>query len=138
MQGHIRITNSNGYTSPWYPNRVVDSGLEAIADALANGTAIQIDSGEIGDDGTAVAAGDTDLGNAVVTDITIENAIVAGAQITYSFFLTHAQLADGTYREFGLRIGSTLFSRVLFDTAYTKASGTDTRIDYVVTASAVV
>lgn len=141
MHGAIRITSlSNGWerSSAWYDNQVVDAGLAAIADALENGTAIQIDSGEIGTGSTAVTAGDTDLETPSVTGITVESTSRSGAVVTYSFYLTDAQLADGTYREFGLRIGSTLFSRVLFDIPYTKASGTDTRIDYVVTASAVI
>ena len=142
MQGKIRITQlKNGKEidqSDWYDNLIVDSGLELITKAIADGTPIKVDSAEIGNSGTAVSASDTNLNSPILTGIIVESAVISGKQVTFSFFLTDNELADGVYREFGLRVGSTLFSHVLFKNPYTKATGVDTRIDYVVTSSAVV
>lgn len=98
---------------------------------------IAIDSGGIGTGTTAPTDADTALETAVLTGINVANASVSNDEVIMSFFMTDAELANGTYNEFGVFIGGRLFARAIISPAHTKASGEDTSVDYTFTLSSV-
>ncbi|MEP2085075.1 MAG: hypothetical protein ABJI44_00140 [Marinomonas sp.] len=121
-----------------FPNKVVMSsgyGRNIVARQLAGDTTypIEIDSASVGDDNTAPADGNTDLGNALVTDIPITNKSAVNAVITVDVFVADGNLPDDIYEEFGLYCDGRLFSRIIISPAYTKASGEDTLFTYELT-----
>lgn len=126
------------WRSPKMPNRVLNAGF-ALITAQHAGTAnsLEITSLEIGDGNTAVAAGDTALDNMVLDAIPPAKVTPSTLSVVLEFFIVDAELPDGTYRELGLRAGSTLFTRALFTTPYTKVAGRDTIIRYTLSYSAV-
>lgn len=91
---------------------------------------IEIDSGKIGTDATAPVDGNTDLGTVVLDGITVEKATFSNDTATWSFFIIDSALANGTYNEFGMFIGSQMFSRAIFSSPYSKSTGESTRVDY--------
>lgn len=115
-----KVVSSNGY------------GRNLLVRQLTGDTTynIQIDEAKIGDDGTAPVDGDTDLGNAVLSNIVVETSSFSNDECSFSFFILDGDLPDGTYREFGLFIDGQMFSRALFNTPYAKSASEDTRIDY--------
>ena len=118
------------------PNAVLNQGLELIAAQHAGTTNdLEITTLELGDDGTTPAATDTALANATKTGVVPAKSVASGRTVTVSFFLNDADLANGTYRELGVKVGSTLYTRALITPAYTKASNENTRIDYTITYS---
>lgn len=124
-----------------FPNRVVSSsgyGRNLIARQLAGDTTypLAIDSASVGDDGTAAADGQTGLGNALVEDIPLTSIGATGDTVTVDVFVADANLPDDSYEEFGLFCDGRLFSRVVIDPAYTKASGEDTLFSYELTINA--
>lgn len=120
---HNLIVSSNGY------------GKNIIARQLLGDTtyAIEIDSAGIGDDNTAPTVNDTALGNEVLGGISIATSSVANNVIDIDFFITDAELTNGTYEEFGLKQNGRLFARSIISPAYTKASNEDTLISYTIT-----
>lgn len=110
-------------------------GLNIIAQRLAGTTTydIQITQAKIGTGQTAPAVTDTDLVSASVSGILVADQAYSGTTATITFFITDAELANGTYYEFGIFAGSQLFGRSLISPAYTKATNEDTRIDYTLT-----
>jgi len=118
-------------------NKVVSSsgyGRNLVIRQLANDQTygIAIDSAKIGDDDTAPANSDTDLGNAIVSGILVANQVVSNDSATFQFFISAGTLPDGVYEEFGMFIGGRLFSRAIFASPYSKSAGEDTRIDYAI------
>lgn len=94
---------------------------------------IVLDSASLGDDNTAAADADTDLGNPLVTDLPLANTAVSNNVLTVDCFAADANLPDDTYEEFGLFAGGRLVSHVIISPAYTKASGEDTLFSYTLT-----
>ncbi len=124
------------WRSPIMENRVLNAGF-ALITAQHAGTAnsLEITSLEIGDGSTAVTAGDTELDNMVLDEVPPAKVTPSTTSIVFEFFITDSELANGTYRELGLRAGLTLFTRALFSSAYTKVAGRDTIIRYTLSYS---
>ena len=121
-----------------FPNKVVVSngyGRNLIARRLIGDTTygIEIDSAALGTDGTAAADVQTDLLAPTVTGIPLTDGSAVNGVVTIDVFVADANLANGTYREFGLFIGGRLFARVVISPAYTKVSGEDTLFSYELT-----
>ena len=141
--GHFEIIalekGQEVWRSPVIPNRILNAGLALIPLHHAGNTsnALEITSLEIGNGNTAVIGADTALDNLVLAGIIPSNATPSGASIVIEFFIVDAELANGTYRELGLRAGATLYTRALFNTPYVKATGRDTIIRYTLSYSAV-
>ncbi|CAB4151428.1 hypothetical protein UFOVP594_15 [uncultured Caudovirales phage] len=119
-------------------NLVVSSdgyGRNLIMRQLSGNTAypILIDSASIGDDNTAPNDADTDLGNVLVSGISISNMVVTNDELVVDVFASDATLPDDTYQEFGLKCGTQLFSHVIISPAYTKSSNEDTLFTYTLT-----
>lgn len=140
-KGKVRITKfRNGKMiskSAWYYNTVPTAsnhGRDVIAQRAYGLTTydLEIDSGSIGTGSTSPSVSDTDLETPVETDLPIATKTKNGLQLTYNFFIADANLADGTYREFGLFMGNQMLSRALFGSAYTKSTGEDTQVEYVI------
>ena len=123
----------------WMENKIVSSdthGRNLIIRKLANNNVygIAIDSAEIGTGSTAPADSDTALQTPVVTGVDIANAVITAHNVlTLSIFMSDTTLADGTYAEFALRIGTKLFSRILISPTYSKSTGEDSIFTYVIT-----
>lgn len=135
-----RIKNGVREVVGKYRNKVVSSsgyGRNIIVRQLANDTTygLYVNSASAGTGTNAPADGDTDLQTPTVTDIPITNASVSNNILTIDVFVADANLANGTYSEFGLFVGSgdRLFSRVLISPSYTKATGEDTLFSYTLT-----
>lgn len=119
-------------------NRILNAGLFLIAQQHAGvANSLEITSLELGDGDAAVAGPNLALDNLVLAGVPVAKRTTAGASITLEFFIVDAELAAGTYRELGLRAGSTLYTRALFTTPYTKVDGRDTIIRYTLSYSAV-
>jgi hypothetical protein len=88
--------------------------------------------------GTATpTAADTALQTPALTNIDRSTATVGTSSIVLTFFMTASELANGTYREFGLYAGTQLFARSLISgSGYTKATGVDTLVEYTITGAA--
>jgi hypothetical protein len=139
MKGRYKITTMQqgkvvGETE-WIHNMVmrgVSNGTGIIARQLISDTTypIGITSAAIGTSATAPAITDTALVAPVLSGIVIRTKTATSTKVTLSFFITDAELANGTYREFGLFCGARLFARSLISPVYTKASGQDAIITY--------
>lgn len=121
-------------------NKVVSSdgyGRNLIIRQLSGDTTypIEIDSMALGDNNTAAADGDTGLGNSLVSGLSITQFTVANNVLTIKVFVADGSLADDTYSEVGFFCNGRLFSRIIIDPAYTKASGEDTLFTYTLTAT---
>lgn len=118
------------------PNKVVSGsggyGRNLVARALKGDTTypLEIDSAALGDDDTAPADSDTDLGNALVTGVGITNIEVSNNSLQIDVFIADGNLPDGTYKEFGLYCNGRLFARILISPSYTKVPGEDTLFTY--------
>ena len=55
---------------------------------------------------------------------------VSGGSVTISFFLTTAELSNGTYTEFGIFSGTQLFARSIITPSYVKGTNEDTTVEY--------
>ena len=125
-------------TTDWIDNLIMNSanhGLNVIARRNIGDFSndIEITSAEIGTGDTAPTINDTDLETPVLTGILRANQVASGGAVTLEFFMSDAELANGTYSEFGLRAGSQLYARALIDPAYTKSSNEDTSCEYQIT-----
>lgn len=136
----LSLENGNVvWQSPIQHNRMLNAGLNLIIQHHNGITTspLEITSLEIGDGGTAVTAGDTALDNMVVDAITPVRVTASTASMVIEFFVTDAELPDGTYEELGLRAGLVLYTRSLFTVPYVKVAGRDTIIRYTLGYSAV-
>jgi len=97
---------------------------------------LQIDSAKIGTGTTAPVDSDTDLETIVLSGISVASTNLSNDQCEFDFFMTDAQLANGTYKEFGLFMNGRLFARSLVSPVHTKSANEDTTVSYVVTFSA--
>jgi len=139
LKGRYKITVvENGRVvseSPWIKNLVmqgVSNGTGMITRQLVSDTTypLGITTAEIGTSATAPAISDTNLVAPVLTAIPIRTKSATATVATFSFFIPDGDLANGTYREFGLRAGARLFARSLISPVYTKATGQDAIITY--------
>ena len=127
--------------SKWHKNLVVsntDHGLNLVLQHLIGTTTytLEITQAKIGDDNTAVTNNDTDLGNAIVSDIAIAKVTeTTTSQITFEFFIADSELAENTYEEFGIFATDQLFARTVISPAYVKSVGEDTKVEYVINLS---
>jgi hypothetical protein len=131
------ITGEVLFVSPWIKNLIMlgtNTGVNILLQNLANVTAYSpiITSAEIGTGTTAPAASDTNLATPTVTGIAVASSSVSSGSILLSFFIPSASLANGTYKEFGLRCGTQLFARSLITPNYTKGTNQDTTIEYTI------
>lgn len=142
ITGRYKIRTSKGRETDWIENLVMtgpNNGVGIIMRNLAPGAPYSpiITSAEIGTGSTPAAAGDTNLQTPVLTGIlpTSGLTVTTATSISLEFFITDAELANGTYREFGLRCGTQLFARSIISPAFTKDSGEDVIITYEVTVT---
>lgn len=148
VHGKIRAIKSiNGKVisiSPWYDNLVMngtDTGINLFLKRLdgTNTYSLNINYADLGSSGTAPTISDTQL-NTPVSRTNKANSAIVGSVLSLYFFWPDANLANGTYREFGAFIDGTatistgkIFEHALFGTPYTKASGEDTTIQLDIT-----
>lgn len=142
MKGRYKITTLEKgkpvHETNWIHNLVMEgasNGTGLITRLLSNDTTypLAITSAAIGTSATAPAVTDTDLVAPVLTGILIRTKSITPTTISLSFFVTDAELANGTYREFGLFCGARLFARSLITPVYTKSTGQDAIITYEIT-----
>jgi len=145
MQGRVRSIKTDSKTgkviavSEWTNNLIMFStgrGKQIILDRLAgvNTYSLNIGHGEMGSGSTTPAITDTQLTTPVARSPFSDRSVSSNVA-TLKFFFPDADLANGTYREFGTFIDGTgtlssgrLFNHVLFASPYVKASGEDTTI----------
>lgn len=104
------VTGEIKRTSDWNKNLVVSdtgTGINIIARLLANDSTypLAITMAKIGTGTATPVNADTDLQTPVLTKNTVADQSVSGGTATISFFLTNAELANGTYTEFGIFCG---------------------------------
>lgn len=143
MKGRYRITTIDHITgkeavSPWIHNLIMEGALNGtglIMRQLANDTAypLPITSAAIGTSSTAPTLADTTLVAPVLSGIVVRTRVQTPTSLTLKFFVTDGELANGTYREFGLFCGSRLFARSLITPVFTKSTGQDVIIEYEIT-----
>lgn len=126
------------WESPVMENKILTAGLNLIIQHHNGVTTnpLEITSLEIGSGSTAVSSGDTALATLVLAGVVPARVTPSTTSIVIEFFITDAELANGTYREIGLRAASTLYTRALFTTPYVKAAGRDTIIRYTLSYAA--
>jgi len=73
---------------------------------------------------------DTDLQTPVATIPDVAQRTIYLDKVLLSFFISDANLPNGTYNEFGVFCADRLFARTLIVPAYVKGTGEDTNIDY--------
>lgn len=143
LMGRVRLIKTNSITkevisvSEWSNNRIMlgtDTGKDLILDRLnsTNTYSLNINYADIGTGTNAPADGNTTLQTAVSRAIKANGTISTNILSLY-FFWASADLANGTYTEFGTFVDGTatistgkIFNRVLFGTSYTKATNEDT------------
>lgn len=126
--------------SDWHKNLVVNgtgTGINIIARLLGNDSTypLPITKAKIGTGTTAPANGDTDLQTPTFTKNTVASQVISGGVVTISFFLTDAELANGTYTEFGIFCVNQLFARSIISPSYVKGTNEDTTVEYEITVS---
>ncbi len=99
-----------------------------------------INYGGIGTGSTAPAVSDTQLAAEVIRVVPSTTSESGFNQATFQFFFPDANLANGTYNEFGMFVDGSasintgqLFNRALFSAPYVKVSGTDTTVQVDIT-----
>jgi hypothetical protein len=115
-------------------------GLNILIRHLTDDTAIDlvVSSASIGTGNTAPSVNDTSLDVSVLSGIPVARATANTDNAVIEFFITDSELADGTYKEFGLfvnRSNEKLFARSLITPNHTKSAGEDTLVEYTITAS---
>lgn len=130
------------YSHPVQHNRIVSSsgyGRNLLLRQMSGDTTypILIDSASIGTDNTAPADGQTGLLASAVSGIPVALFELSNDTLVISFFIPDGDLPDDDYFEFGMLMGSRLFSRALLSPQYSKTAGNDTTVEYTVTFSAV-
>lgn len=152
IRGRVRIITTDSKTgkvkrtTPWWSNLIMlgtDTGKDLILDRLAgtNTYSLNITHADIGTGTNTPTVSDTQLQTASART-TVATASVSGNVLTLQFFWADANLSNATYREFGTFCDGTasvntgrIFNRILFGTAYTKATGEDSTIEVTFTIS---
>lgn len=96
---------------------------------------IEIDSASIGTGTNTPADTDTGLQTSVLASIPVANMVISNDSLLISFFITNAQLTNGTYSEFGIFCNGRLFARSLISPNVTKGSNQNLSVDYTITLS---
>jgi hypothetical protein len=112
-----------------------NNGLYIIFSRLLNVLTydLPITQAKIGDGTTPPAIAQTDLINTIVDGIPVAlRSRVADDEIMITFFISDADLPNGTYKEFGIFCTDQLFARSLITPNYTKATGEDSQIEYTI------
>lgn len=113
-------------------------GKSLLVDRLIGNTLYTtiINYGAIGTSATPVAISDTQLGAEIARATVAFSQNTSNTTAVLQFFFADANLANGTYYEFGTFIDGTavansgqLFNHALFASAYTKAAGTDVTVE---------
>lgn len=114
------------------PNLILDTFWSLLIDHLAgdDSNPLAVTTLEVGTGDEPVTAADTALEELEVDNIPPAKTTPSAKSIQFEFFIVDAEMPDDTYRELGLRAGSTLITRALFTTPYVKISGRDTIIRY--------
>lgn len=113
-------------------------GYDLITRALGGDSTYQleIDSASIGTGNTAPAASDMALVASVLSGIDLVTAeYPTSGQVLLSFFITDGQLANGTYKEFGIFSNGRLFARSLISPNLVKGSNQNITVEYTLTFS---
>lgn len=149
LKGKVRIIKTDSKTgeviskSKWFDNIVVDgtdTGFNLILDRLygTNTYTLNITNLDVGTSVTTPALSDTAL-NSPVARANIATKVQSASSITYRFFYADADLPNDDYEEVGLFIDGSaglstgqMFTHALFGSTYTKATGEDTTIEYVI------
>lgn len=122
-------------------NLIVNSlgrGYDLISRALGGDETygVAIDTAQVGTGSNAPTSADTALQTPVLTGIELVQATYpTSGQVVLSFFIADAQLANGTYNEFGLFVGGRLFARSIISPALTKGSNQNVTVEYTITIS---
>lgn len=96
----------------------------------------EITKAKIGTGDTAPADDDIDLETTVLDNILVSKSTEESVGVVIiEFFMSDADLTEGTYKEFGIFCGNQLFARSLILPAYTKSEGEDTQCEYQITLS---
>lgn len=128
----------------WIPNMIMKDtnyGVNLIAQALIGETTypIEITHAKIGTGSTAIAETDHDLETPVVNSILRGDESVGSVNIAHlEFFISDADLANGTYTRWGLFTGTygvneKMFVHSVITPSYTKATNQDTTVVHEVT-----
>lgn len=123
----------------WIKNKImggISNGTGVIARQLIGDVTypIAISSAAIGTGSNTPTAADTALQTPTLTGIVVRpNKSATASRVILQFYITDAELANGTYREFGLYAGTQLFARSLILPTFTKATGQDVIISYEIT-----
>lgn len=146
ITGKYQIIKTNSKTgeviskSDWIKNLIMldtDKGVNLFIRRLANDLTYDciLTSAEIGTGNTAPTSTDANLATPVLTGIAIADQNLSTGSVLFSFFIPDGSLANGTYKEFGLRCGTKMFARSLIDPVYVKGSNEDTTIEYTITGN---
>lgn len=145
ITGKVRVIVSDSKTNivkrvgEWSKNLVMDTtgrGIQMLMERLGGSTTYTgiINYGAIGTGSTTPTISDTQL-TTEITRTTVSTTSISGDIVTFKFFISDANLTNGTYREFGTFVDGTvtlnsgrLFNHALFGTPHTKATGEDTTI----------
>jgi hypothetical protein len=134
--GRYKFLTSDGKESPWHKNRIMlgtGTGMNLFIRQLGADTTYGIAATKLklGTGTTAVATSQADLATPTVDNIIVTNRIFVGDdEVQLKFFATDLQVANATYNEVGIFVGSQMFTRSLISPAFVKASGVDTTILY--------
>ena len=122
----------------WIHNLIVvneNNGLNLIIKRLLGikDFDLEITKAKMGDNNTAPADADTDLGNVVVDNIQIARRTeVTVAQALIEFFISDVEALNQEYKEFGIFCGSKLFARSLISPTITKSPSEDITCEYTI------
>lgn len=129
------------YEHPVVKNHVVSSaggtGRNLLLRQMSNDITypIVVSSGEIGTGTATPVDTDTDLVTPILTGINVALFELSNDTLVISFFIPDGDLANGTYKEFLVRMGLKAFARSLILPTYTKGTGIDTTIEYTLSSS---
>lgn len=122
MSGTARfvVFGPRGIRKYEYKNLIVDAGKNVVRDLLNSGSGLALSRIAFGTGTTAATAADTGLeAQTFIKNIT--NKVTSQNQLLCKLFVSTVEVS-GTFNEAGLFAGTTLFSRIVLDTAIVKAS----------------
>lgn len=146
MKGRVRIITTRSGSdeilreTPWRENLIMlgaNTGKTLILNHLngSQGTPLYLEYAEMGFGTGTPTIADVTLGSPQSRALWSTGTIAANV-LTLQYLFADGALPNGTYREFGTFSNGTavvssgsLFNRILFGTAYTKASGEDTTVE---------
>lgn len=96
---------------------------------------ITIDGAGIGTGSPVLADSTTALTAEVTSNFLLGNVSISNDSGIWSWFITDANLPDGTYTEFRMSIGARLLCIAAISPSHVKGTGEDTSVDYTLTLS---